>query len=360
MKRQLSISSVMSSEMKYECTEVARGNTSPSHDDEDVRSLPTSRHKNWMWTAFDTQVPKFNWDHVQYEVHQLEEAPSTGLPHFQGYVQFKNAKALSALKKMHKTAHWEERQGTHEQAKQYCMKEDTRIEGPFEFGQERNEQGRRNDLDALYTSLQGGMSERDVSHQHFRSFIKFHRGIDRWRQVQYSQRTTPPIVTLIYGPSGSGKTRFVYAKHGYEVTYSVTDSKWWNGYAQQEAVLFDEVDFYERTPREWLQILDRYPYQVPNKGGFVPFNSRYIYIISPKIYGVSHFMMGDFRRRFDRLIEFSRGGDYVEYSPAEAIRIISSREAPPLDPAGERIDSPCEAPILCREKLEEALRMSDV
>lgn len=78
-----------------------------------------------------------------------EEVGENGTPHLQGCCVFKSNQRISALKKLHPTAHWEVMRGTLEQAEEYCSKEDTRKEGcePFSWGERpTNCQGKRNDL----------------------------------------------------------------------------------------------------------------------------------------------------------------------------------------------------------------------
>jgi len=47
-------------------------------------------------------------------VLQLERGENS-TPHLQGYVVVKQPKTLVAMKKIHATAHWENRKGSHEQ-----------------------------------------------------------------------------------------------------------------------------------------------------------------------------------------------------------------------------------------------------
>ena len=55
--------------------------------------------------------------------------------HFQGYVYFNNPKSLVGVRRLLPTAHWTVAEGTPEQNRVYCTKEETRIEGPWSFGE---------------------------------------------------------------------------------------------------------------------------------------------------------------------------------------------------------------------------------
>jgi len=70
-------------------------------------------------------------DHFSYCVFQ-REAGDEGTVHLQGYVEF-NKKLritqIAALLAPLNGAHWEKRRGTRQQARDYCMKDDTRLEG---------------------------------------------------------------------------------------------------------------------------------------------------------------------------------------------------------------------------------------
>lgn len=131
-----------------------------------------SQSKRWIfvinnYTQSDvvTVVTKFG----KYGKCQ-EEVGENGTPHLQGCCIFESNQRLSALKKLHPTAHWEVMRGTLEQAEEYCTKEPTRLEGtePFSWGERPvDQQGKRNDLvhavEAMRSAVGGVRSRIDAA-----------------------------------------------------------------------------------------------------------------------------------------------------------------------------------------------------
>jgi len=75
-------------------------------------------------------------DRVFYLVYQLEE---TSTEHIQGYVEFKGELEWIDVKETLSKAHYRFRRGTRQTARDYCMKNPTRIDGPWELGVWMNE-----------------------------------------------------------------------------------------------------------------------------------------------------------------------------------------------------------------------------
>lgn len=101
------------------------------------KKMTTNQGKFWVFTInnpTEVTLPR-QWPNVQYAIWQLEKGEEE-TPHLQGYVVFKSNQRLAALKKIDATAHWEIRRGSHQQAKDYSSKEDTRQSGPYEIGDE--------------------------------------------------------------------------------------------------------------------------------------------------------------------------------------------------------------------------------
>lgn len=84
----------------------------------------------------DSDLLSLQSDRIQYSIYQVEKGKE-GTVHIQGYVELKQASRLTGIKKLFPRAHIERRLGTQQQAIEYCSKEDTRIEGPFEYGTKR-------------------------------------------------------------------------------------------------------------------------------------------------------------------------------------------------------------------------------
>ena len=88
------------------------------------------------------------------------ERGDEGTSHYQGYICFKFNKTLHAVK-FNPRAHWELRGGKHEEAKAYCSKEETRVDGPWTYGEEP-QKGKRTDLLLLKERLDAGVPVRDI------------------------------------------------------------------------------------------------------------------------------------------------------------------------------------------------------
>lgn len=224
---------------------------------------------------------------VKYLVYQ-HEVGENGTPHIQFYIQFgKGQQRLSWFKKRLPRAHVQVQRGTSEQARDYCMKTDTRVEGPYEYGTFTT-QGKRTDLEGVYDDIKRGAPMHEIVDNNFSTYVKYHKGIQSakfildkkkhnvWRNVH---------TTLICGSAGSGKTRSVYEKHGYDNVYKLDNSDsqlWFDGYDPSQHVLLID-DYYGWIKYgQMLNILDGHPFRCNVKGGHVYANWDTVYITSNK------------------------------------------------------------------------------
>lgn len=91
---------------------------------------------------FETDTHNF-----RYLLFQHEVCPTTNTPHLQGYLQCKKKKKLDQVKDMLGTqrVHLEKCKGSPQKNYDYCTKDRTAVDGPWEYG-EMSGAGKRNDL----------------------------------------------------------------------------------------------------------------------------------------------------------------------------------------------------------------------
>lgn len=256
-----------------------------------LRSHPsqmTTQGKYWCFTfnnpsltpdAFSSLIadlPDF-----QYLLFQEEQVTTR---HFQGYLEFSKLKRLQQLKKIDSGIHWERRQGTQSQAMEYVRKEESRIAGPFERGvPTETAQGHRSDLEeAVATLRSGGISA--VAREHPATFVRNSVGLFRLASLISPPKPVLDVV-LLYGPTETGKTRRffdTFTDPDARWASPTTNGYWFDGYAGQPAALLDEFGgkLSGWKLSDTLRVLDRYPLQVPVKGGFVWWTPGSIYITS--------------------------------------------------------------------------------
>jgi len=295
------------------------------------------RSRGWVFTLNNpssAEVPR-DWEGsaVRFCIWQLERGQE-GTPHLQGYVLFDTAKSLPSVKALSSTAHWEPRKGTHKQARDYCTKSETRVEGPFRYGSEP-EQGRRTDLDCLKEAIDAGSAESDLWEINFSAMVKFSRGLREYKRVKTGSRAWKTEVTVLWGPTGTGKSKTSQdlCPNAYWKRSSAGGGDWWDGYDNHEDVVIDEFYGWIRWDM-FLRLLDRYPLFVDTKGGAVSFVARRIFITSNT--HPSDWYMYDNKKSFATL---RRRLDKVGYLEELGGEIVWESDVPRLGPGGVRVSS---------------------
>lgn len=251
-----------------------------------------SRH--WCVTIFNAPVDmhKLVTDHAhfKYMVYQHEEAPETKKQHLQGYIEFDCIQKISALKKLFGIGnHFETKKGSRDQARDYCMKEESRVAltHPTELGEwvPDKGKGKRTDLEAA-CEIVGKDGILGLVEQSPATFVRYHSGMGKLAAI-YEQRKKmlrDVEVILHVGDPGTGKTWAVWEENkNWEEVYSLTtygkNRTWFEGYTNQSILIIEDfkgqIDY-----QELLRILDKYPLMVEEKGGSMMAKWTKIYITS--------------------------------------------------------------------------------
>lgn len=240
------------------------------------------RSPNWLFTINNpTESPQF--DDVKYMIYQFEQGKE-GTVHIQGYVVFNCQKRQSTVKLMEPRAHLEVRRGTHEQAKAYCSKTDTRVEGPIEEGSDEGlgskTPGKRSDLLMVKASLDAGAKDQQIANDYFGSWCRYNKSFTLYRSLVTVKRAWKTRVIVNWGVAGSGKSFSAHRDAGPDAYFKPPGHKWFEGYEGQENVIFDEFRGNWFDLSTLLRLLDAYPMRVEFKGGSVEFVARTIWITS--------------------------------------------------------------------------------
>lgn len=224
-------------------------------------------------------------DWVQYVGFSLEEGAS-GTPHVQAWVYTWTPVRLTKFKLFLRRAHVEMMISSLDKNDAYCSKEKE-----MEHIGTRPQQGRRTDIIGVKRRLDAGETYRNVLDDEAtfslcmrnERAIKAYAEIARYKRQRLEGRKVPQVYIRV-GPTRSGKTSYVYDKHGYDNVFMCPDNncKWFDGYAGEPVILFDDVEPGKVPPTEFFKhVTDGYPgFQAPVKGGHVYLRPEVIYLTS--------------------------------------------------------------------------------
>lgn len=115
-------------------------------------------------------------------------------------------------------------------------------------------------------------------------FMKYNKGIGAFHMMKgcvkrdHNQSVT---VDWYYGRTGTGKSRKVHTENP-EAYVKCSGNDWWDHYAGQKTVIFDDFrgDWFKFATL--LNIIDRYATKVPFKGGICELSANHFLITSCK------------------------------------------------------------------------------
>ena len=196
-----------------------------------------------------------------YTAGQLEKGLKEGTPHLQFTMNFPRQVRMAHITKVvqcHCVAI-----KVDNGVDTYCMKEETRVDGPWTFGQ-RPIKNTKTDWKIVWDLAVANRID-EIPHQV--RLAHYHK----LKSIAKDHMVLPPPSNQtkgiwIYGPSGVGKS--VLARSGDPFFYPKLCNKWWDGYAGQKTVIMDDIGKDHECLQQQLKIwADHHSCILETKGG---------------------------------------------------------------------------------------------
>lgn len=272
---------------------------------------------NWTEEEYKILTEEIEWKYLIIG----KERGSEGTPHLQGAGELVTRRRLTTLSKIIRRVHWEPMKSTMENASNYCKKE-----GDFvEFGTMPITNSAKITTDTVRTSLLDGANIRNlVDDGTPLSGLKY---ANFWLTYKEKSRREKPTVIWLWGASGTGKSRMAQEMAGND-DYWKDNTKWWDGYDGQKAVVLDDFRAHQMKFTYLLKLLDRYPMRVEIKGGYRQMTSPLIIVTSivhpENSYQKDEEPMKQLIRRIDQIIHVTdiRCGEQMEEEDGNVVRSV--------------------------------------
>lgn len=213
---------------------------------------------------------------ARYTIGQLEKGEETGAIHIQFYQNFAKPIRISHYKKLNPGIHAEKCK-SEKGSMEYCSKEETRIDGPQEYGEKPMHRNSKADWDEVWENAKKGDLEKipsTIRTIHYKTLRTIQKDYLDFKDSNHLRGI------WVYGEAGAGKSRWAREQGTLigEKIYPKLCNKWWDGYQGEKIAVMDDFMPEHKVLCQQLKIwADRYDCILEVKGGAV--HSSYNWII---------------------------------------------------------------------------------
>ncbi len=237
------------------------------------------KSKHWCFTINNytsDDIPVS--DQIQYIILGKEICPTTGTPHYQGYVCFKTQLRLTQVSKIMPRACCaiKYKDSTPQQSADYCKKDGdyeehgtlplTKEQSTMKRWDDARESARHGDFEAIPS---------DMLIRYYHSFKRYYQD----NPVKPSRLKKRENLWIL-APTGYGKSW--YAREKYPDIYDKPPNKWFIGYRGEETILCDDFGPNQCWYLGWYlkRWADIYAFPMESKGGGKSIRPKHIIVTS--------------------------------------------------------------------------------
>lgn len=246
------------------------------------------KSRGWLLTLPETEYEqKFveaKLERYTY-IGQLECGENSGYRHWQILIEQPSSPIrFSTLKRLFPKGHIEARRGTVAEALAYVTKEETslgvRISNGTITADEKTSKPSR--LEELHARILAGESVNQILLDDPKAWF-YGRNLERLANavaVEKSKKLRDVEAVYLWGKTGVGKTRSLWERYGNKM-YRVSDySHPWDAYKGEKILVLDEF-YSSNLPFNFLlNVLDRYPLDLPARYANKQANWEKVYLVS--------------------------------------------------------------------------------
>lgn len=242
----------------------------------------------WVFTL-NNPTGLLDWDEfatrgatgLRYQLEVGEE----GTEHFQGMLCFRIKKTFGFVRDSFtpEQPHIEKARDP-VRAWEYCAKEDTRVDGPWEYGEGPIGQGKRNDLIAVKAAVDDGADRKELEEAYYGTMIRFGKQIMDYKRRRTPERNFKTITVVFIGPAGTQKSTLMkliapWLGTVYRVPGKKGSGLYFDDYDGEDTMIIDEFDGATMAPTFFNALADEHPCVLPVHGGAGhQMTSRYLFI----------------------------------------------------------------------------------
>jgi len=301
----------------------------------------SERSRNFVFTNFDLTrdeawYKSFIEKHgVTYICYGDEICPKSKKPHHQGYVVFENPKSKKSVIKKFKPNYVEIADGSTSDNVKYTSKDDKF----HEYGIRPMDRGKKRSLGEMMREVSASGEEHvlaSADDQELSTWARNYRSIREYQNMRRPHRDFMTRLHIYWGDTLTGKTTAARDEGAIPIEF---EGRFWN-YNSESQILLDEM-----TPetvldrRTMLRLIDRHPYTLNVKGGYVKFVAKDVYITTnfPPHELFPYWTDPAFQRRIHEVKKFT--STQIKSNEAKSKFITLFGEASP-DVSGAQVSEP--------------------